>query len=57
MSSTRNLSKSVLDEIKYARTLNKKVIVIYDKDVKKTIKLPGVVEVEYDHKEDKPEDY
>lgn len=53
--STRNLSKSVRDEITYARTLKKKIIVIYDKDVGKNLKLTGVIEVEYDHKEDKPE--
>jgi len=53
--STRNLSKSVRDEITYARTIGKKIIVIYDKDVGKNLKLTGVVEVEYDHKEDSPE--
>jgi hypothetical protein len=53
--STRNLSKSVREEITFARTLKKKIIVIYDKDVGKNLKLKGVVEVEYDHKEDRPE--
>ena len=53
--STRNLSKAVKDEIKFARTLNKKIIIIYDKDVGKNLNLKGVTEVEYDHNKDEPE--
>ena len=53
--STRNLSKVVKDEVKFARTLDKKIIIIYDKDVGKNLNLKGVTEVEYDHNKDVPE--
>lgn len=53
--STRNLSKAVKDEIRFAHTLDKKIIVIYDKDVGKNLNLKGVTEVEYDHGKDEPE--
>lgn len=53
--STQNLSKSVREEIQFARSLKKKIIVIYDKDVEKNLKLKDVVELEYDHKRDNPE--
>jgi hypothetical protein len=53
--STRNLTKSVINEIEYARSLKKKIIVVYDKDVKKNLDIEGVREIEYNHLEDKPD--
>jgi hypothetical protein len=53
--STRNLAKSVISEINYALELKKKIIVVYDKDVKKNLDIPGVREIEYNQREDKPD--
>lgn len=53
--STRNLTKSVINEINYARELKKRIIVVYDKDVKKNLGIQGVLEIEYNHNEDKPD--
>jgi hypothetical protein len=53
--STRNLTKSVINEIEYALSLKKKIIVVYDKDVKKNLDIEGVREIEYNHAEDKPD--
>jgi hypothetical protein len=52
--STRNLTRFVVEEIKYAAALRKKIIAVYDKDVK-NINLNGVVEIEYDHTAGPPE--
>lgn len=52
---TRNLTKPVVDEINYALTTKKKIIVVYDKDVKTNLNLKGVHEIEYDGKRDSPE--
>jgi hypothetical protein len=53
--STISLSKSVKDEITYARTLYKQIVVVYDKDVPRNLKLSGVKEIEYDRKKDTPD--
>ncbi len=53
--STISLSKSVKDEITYARTLEKRIVVVYDKDVPRNLKLSGVKEIEYDRLKDTPD--
>ena len=53
--STRNLTKFVVNEINYAITLKKKIIIVYDKDVEKKSNLQGVHEIEYNHRTDNPE--
>jgi len=52
---TRNLTKPVVDEINYALTAKKKIIVVYDKDVKNNLNIKEVHEIEYDGKRDNPE--
>ena len=53
--STRNLTKNIKDEIEFARTLKKKIIVVYDKDIGRSLNISGVKEIEYNHKIDSPE--
>lgn len=53
--STISLSKPVKDEITYARTLEKRIVVVYDKDVPRNLKLSGVKEIEYDREKDTPD--
>lgn len=53
--STRSLTKQVKDEIDYALTLKKQIVVVYDKDVRTNINLSGVTEIEYDKRNDSPE--
>lgn len=52
---TRRPSREVIDEINYANALKKKVIVVYDKDVRNNLKIKGVHEIEYDQKNDGPQ--
>lgn len=52
---TRNLTKPVVDEINYALTIKRKIIVVYDKDVRNNLNIKGVHEIEYDGKRDGPE--
>lgn len=52
---TRNITLDVKREITYANQLKKTIIVVYDKDVKNNLKIPGVHEIEYSQKTDSPE--
>lgn len=51
--STKSLSKAVKDEISYALTLKKRIVIVYDKDVPKNLNLPGVKEIEFNNNEEK----
>lgn len=53
--STISLSKMVRDEIMFARTQHKKVVVVYDKDVPRNMKVSGVKEIEFDRRKDSPD--
>ncbi|MFN8340638.1 MAG: hypothetical protein U0V64_03135 [Cyclobacteriaceae bacterium] len=53
--STISLSKAVREEINFARSLRKKIIVVYDKDVPRNLELTGVKEIEYDRSKDSPD--
>lgn len=53
--STKNLSKPIKDEIAFARSLKKRIVVVYDKDVTRNLNLDDVHEIEFDKENDSPE--